>query len=434
MRRSRRGPRRWAPADRPGPAAARATDGLDDPGETFTQVVGPDGEVIISTPGLPRGPVLDAARREEAAEGLTIRLPVPVEPDEGDEDVDREALEETAEEPFESDRARVVARTVEADRTRYGIITGATLEDREDAVRALDRVLLIALPVSLLGATLAGWFALVAALRPVERMRRRAERISDRSLSERLPVPGTDDEIARLGRTLNEMLDRLELALETERSFAADASHELRTPLAVLRGELELALRRDRPPDELRAALAAALDETLRLNRLADDLLLMARSDAGRLELRPDLLDARALLEAVAARLGPVAGDRPVAVEAAPGIRLTADRDRLELALGNLVENALRHGDGPVALDAAAADGRVTFTVADRGPGVDSAFARRAFERFSRADAARSGDGAGLGLAIVRAVAVAHGGEARLEPRPGGGAVASLIVPSSPPA
>ncbi len=228
------------------------TDGLDDPGETFTQVVGPDGEVIISTPGLPRGPVLDAARREEAAEGLTIRLPVPVEPDEGDEDVDREALEETAEEPFESDRARVVARTVEADGTRYGIITGATLEDREDAVRALDRVLLIALPVSLLGATLAGWFALVAALRPVERMRRRAERISDRSLSERLPVPGTDDEIARLGRTLNEMLDRLELALETERSFAADASHELRTPLAVLRGELELALRRDRPPDELR--------------------------------------------------------------------------------------------------------------------------------------------------------------------------------------
>ncbi len=160
----------------------------------------------------------------------------------------------------------------------------------------------------------------------------------------------------------------------------------------------------------------------------------MARSDAGRLELRPDLLDARALLEAVAARLGPVAGDRPVAVEAAPGIRLTADRDRLERALGNLVENALRHGDGPVALDAAAADGRVTFTVADRGPGVDSAFARRAFERFSRADAARSGDGAGLGLAIVRAVAVAHGGEARLEPRPGGGAVASLIVPSSPPA
>ncbi|MET0770696.1 MAG: histidine kinase dimerization/phospho-acceptor domain-containing protein, partial [Solirubrobacteraceae bacterium] len=360
------------------------TDGLDDPGETFTQVIGPGGEVVISSPGLPRGPLLDAARRDEATEGMTIRLPVPVEPDEGDEDVDRDALEETVEEPFESDRARVIARTVEAGGTTYAVITGATLEDREDAVRALDRVLLIALPLSLLGATLAGWFALVAALRPVERMRRRAARISDRSFSERLPVPGTNDEIARLGHTLNEMLDRLERALEAERAFAADASHELRTPLAVLRGELELALRRERPPEELRAALEAALAETLRLSALADDLLLMARSDAGQLELRREWIDAQEELEAVAARLGPLAGDRPLAVEAAPGFRFSGDAARIGQAVGNLVENALRHGAGPVVLGSAQENGTVALTVADRGPGVDPAFAQRAFERFSR--------------------------------------------------
>ena len=155
---------------------------------------------MIAAAGLPRAPLLDPAARRAAADGLTIRLPgVEVEPDEGDEEIDREALEETGTEPFEDDRARVMARSVTAGGTRYAIITGATLEDREDAVRALTSVLLIALPLALLGATLAGYLAVAAALRPVERMRARAARISDRSLSERLPVSGRDDEIDRLG-------------------------------------------------------------------------------------------------------------------------------------------------------------------------------------------------------------------------------------------
>ena len=212
-------------------------------------------------------------------------------------------------------------------------------------------MLLIALPLALLGATLAGYLAVAAALRPVERMRRRAERISDRSLSERLPVPGTDDEIDRLGHTLNEMLARLELALETERAFTADASHELRTPLAILRGELEVALRRERSPEELRATIAAALDEAVRLSRLADDLL----RDGARRRRAPGAASAsrstpRALLATVRDRFAGRAAelDRRLAVEAPAGLVLQGDRARLEQALGNLVDNALRHGGGPV--------------------------------------------------------------------------------------
>ena len=408
------------------------TTGLDDPGETFTQVIGPGEEVVIAARGLPRAPLLDAAGRRVAADGLTIRLPgVETQPDEGDEEIDLEALEDTADEPFEDDRARVLARSVTAGGTRYAIITGATLEDREDAVRALTRVLLIALPLALLGATLAGYLAVAAALRPVDRMRARAARISDRSLSERLLVPDTGDEIDRLGRTLNEMLDRLERALESERAFAADASHELRTPLAILRGELEVALRRERSPEELRAAIGAALEEAVRLSRLADDLLVMARADAGQLQLQPEPLDAAALLATVRGRFATRADElgRPLELAAADGIAFSGDRGRLEQALGNLVDNALRHGAGPVRLAARAGDGWVELGVADAGPGIDAEFARRAFERFSRADQARGRGGTGLGLAIVRAIAVAHGGSARLGVPAGGGTEVVLRLP-----
>jgi heavy metal sensor kinase len=407
------------------------TAGIDDPGETFTQVIGPGEAVAIAAAGLPATPLLDPAERRQAADGTTIRLDgVEVAPDEGDEELDREALEEGGPEPFEDDRARVMARSVTAGGTRYAIITGATLEDREDAVRALTNVLLVALPLALLGATLAGYLAVAGALRPVERMRARAARISDRSLSGRLPVSGRGDELDRLGQTLNAMLDRLERAVETERAFAADASHELRTPLAILRGELELALRRERSPEELRATIEAALEEALRLSALADDLLVLARADEGQLPLDPQPLDAAALLETVRGRFAPRAQElgRPLTVDAPGAPALHADPVRLEQALGNLVDNALRHGAGAVTLSARAADGAVELAVADAGPGFDADFARRAFERFSRADAARARGGSGLGLAIVRAIAEAHGGTARID-----GAQVALIVPSSKP-
>src|SRR5205807_3454833 len=184
-------------------------------------------------------------------------------------------------------------------------------------------------------------------LRQVESMRRRAAAISAETPGERLPVPATGDELERLGTTLNAMLDRLEAALERERDFVADAGHELRTPLALLRTELELALRHAESPEEFRAAIRSSSQEVDRLTQLAEDLLLIARSERGKLALNLETLDADKLLVSVATRFRWRAEEakRPLSREAESGARIRGDRLRLEQALGNIVDNALRHGD-----------------------------------------------------------------------------------------
>ncbi len=257
---------------------------------------------------------------------------------------------------------------------------------------------------------LGGYLLAGALLRPVERMRLQAARISADTPGERLPLPEADDEIARLGRTLNEMLRRLESGIERERQFVADASHELRTPLALLRAELELARRRERSPEELRAALDSAAEEVDRLSRLAEDLLVLARLDDGRVPLRREPIVLRELLDSVARRF-----DRDIAVAAPDGESVLGDRLRLEQALGNLVDNAIRHGTGDVRIEAAFRDGVVALSVTDEGPGLSTELLPTAFERFTRGDAARERGGAGLGLAIVDAIARAHGGRAHAE-------------------
>jgi signal transduction histidine kinase len=244
-------------------------------------------------------------------------------------------------------------------------------------------------------------------------------------------VPPARDEMARLGDTLNEMLGRLEAALTRERSFVSDASHELRTPLAILRTELELALRGESTKEELEDAVRSAAEETDRLNQLADDLLVIARSDQGRLPVRPAALDAGEVLADVAHRFAARARAerRPMRCEPVDGMPLEADPARLDQALANMVDNALRHGRGEVILSAARSDGRVELHVRDHGPGFPPDFLPDAFERFSRADEARSRGGTGLGLAITDAVARAHGGVARAANHDGGGADVWLELP-----
>ena len=164
-----------------------------------------------------------------------------------------------------------------------------------------------------------------------------------------MPEPQGDDELARLARTLNEMLTRLEAAFDRERTFVADASHELRTPLAILRTELELALRGEKQLDELESALRSAAEETDRLSQLAEDLLVIARSDQGRLPIRRARVNADDVLSSVARRFGARASadGRALDVEPAADVWLDADEARLEQALGNMVDNALRYGAGP---------------------------------------------------------------------------------------
>jgi signal transduction histidine kinase len=300
------------------------------------------------------------------------------------------------------------------------LVVGATRENRAETLSSLRTAFLVGGPLALLIASLGGYLLASAALRPMEAMRRRAAEIS---LDERLPVPETRDEVARLAETLNAMLVRIADGVERERRFVADASHELRTPLTLLKAELELALRPGRSPEELRAAIASAARESDRLSRIADDLLVLARSEQGRLPLRLEEVDVRDVLETVAARFAGQADGRGIEVDG-DSLVVSADRLRLEQALGNMVDNALRHGAGGVELAAEGANGAVELHVRDEGAGFADRFAEHAFERFSRGSPGNGadGEGSGLGLAIVETIATAHGGTASAANRPGGGA------------
>jgi heavy metal sensor kinase len=369
-------------------------DALPSREESFAQVLTPAGS-LVDTTVKPRGhSVLARADLRRAAAGPTF--------------VEYPGV------PGLDGRARLFATPVQAHGQRFVVVVGSSLDERNDALRSLATLLLIGGPVALLLASLVGYAAIAAALRPVEAIRRQAAEISAADPERRLPVPAARDELRRLGETLNRMLARLEEALERERAFVDDASHELRTPLAMHRAELELALRYAGNTAELRAAIASAIEEADRLSQLAEDLLVLARSDKGRLAIKLESVDIGALLGSMRERFSARADGLGRRLESAPsdGLAVDGDRLRLEQALANLIDNALRHGAGPIRLWARRTDAAVELHVSDAGTGFPPAFLPSAFERFSRADSARTGAGSGLGLAIVEAIATAHGGSA----------------------
>jgi heavy metal sensor kinase len=377
-----------------------------DEGASVAQLLAPNGQVVRATPTAGAKPFTGPAAERVLR---TIRL------------------------PGRSGDWRVLVDPVRLNGRAYSLVLARSLQSREETLHHLFRGFLIAGPLALLLASLAGYGLAAAALRPVEAMRSRAAAISAQTLGRRLPVPPAGDEISRLAETLNDMVGRLEAALAHERRFLADASHELRTPLALLRTELELALRRERSTEELEDALRSAAEETERLSRLAEDLLLIARSDQGALPIRRERVETHLLLEAVASRFASRAGDlgRSLEVEADDSGEIAADPARIEQALDNLVANALEHGAGSVTLLARSHDSVVELHVVDEGGGFPPDFLERAFDRFSRADEARSEGGTGLGLSIVALIARAHGAEAHAANRPGGGADVWLAVPAA---
>jgi two-component system OmpR family sensor kinase len=378
--------------------------------ETFAQVIGPGGRVTdASLVLLSDRPVLDEETLARARSDTVS--------------VDRVTVAGLDDNPY-----RLLATPAEG----LVVVAGASVEERDEALAGLLAQLLIGGPVALLLASLAGYALAAAALRPVESMRRRASEISSETAGRRLPLPQARDELHRLGETLNDMLGRLEAGLVRERRFVADASHELRTPLALLETELELALRRPRSSEQLRSALGSAAEEVDRLVRLAEDLLVLARADEGQLPLRRSRVPVGELFETMARRFQPrlEEGGRTLDVGSGSGEIVLADRLRLEQALGNLVDNALRHGAGAVRLEAERWDGAVKLRVSDEGAGFPPTFLPHAFERFARADESRARGATGLGLAIVDAVARAHGGSADAANLDGGGAVVTLTLPT----
>jgi signal transduction histidine kinase len=402
-------------------ALARASEGrlrgagasLIEPEESFAQVMTPGGGVVDSTPQLRGRPVLNSPELAEAARSPAF--------------FERDGL------PGIEATARLLAAPTGTPDAKLIVVVGSSLGDRDEALGGLAALLLIGGPAALLLASLAGYAAAGAALRPVDAMRRRAAEISAQSPGERLPVPPARDELQRLGQTLNEMLDRIEATLERERRFVDDASHELRTPLALHKASLELALRHGESEAELRAAIASGLEEVDRLVQLAEDLLIVARAEEGALAISPERLSVGELLAALGERFRARSSEsgRHLVVETSSDLFVEGDRLRLEQALTNMLDNAFRHGEGAVRIWADARGDRITVHVGDEGRGFPTDFLPRAFERFSRADPARSRGGIGLGLAIVETIAHAHGGRAGAANDPAGGAQTWIELPSA---
>ena len=388
-------------------------DAVDTAGVALTQVYGADGRVLNSSPRARGARLLTTSEAARAA-----RRP-----------------ERIARRSLPSGAVRVLGVPATAPDGAAGAVAVAeSLALRDHELARLRALLLIAGPLSLLLASVAGYELARASLRPVDRMRVQSERITERQLSERLSIPASNDEIGALGRTLNRMLDRVEAAVARERRLVSDASHELRTPLTTLRAEVDLALLGEREPEELRAALESASEEARRMSRLADDLLVLARTEQGRLPLHPRPIPAGELLKGAAARAHAAAemhGRRVVVEDELPeGDLVRADPDRTAQALDNLVKNALLHGDGTITLAARAGGDLVELHVSDEGTGFPDSLLQRAFERFGRGDEARAAEpGSGLGLALVDAIAIAQGGHAEARNRPDGGADVWIALP-----
>lgn len=328
-------------------------------GESFAQLLDGHGTALDGTTPPGHVPLLDPAELRRALQRAVF--------------IDRSSV------PGLDEGARLLATSVLHDARRVVLVVGATRENRAEALRSLRTALLLIGPIALVLATGLGYALAGGGLRAVEAMRRRAAAISGERPGERLPVPSTGDELERLGTTLNELLSRLDQALERERGFVADAGHELRTPLALMRAELDYALQHADTVEQLRSALLIASDETDRLVQLAGDLLLIAGSERGKLQLRREPILATELLQSVRNRFASRAAEseRTLEIHAPGDLTICADRLRLEQALGNLVDNALRHGRGTVRITAYPSNGATELHVRDQGPGLPAEFVPR---------------------------------------------------------
>ncbi len=374
---------------------------LIDPDEAFAQVLTPAGRIVESTRAVARAPLVSPA------DLATVT---------GPRFLDRR--------PVRLETSRLLIVPVKGGGKREFVVVGATLSDAQEALDTALVRFAVAFPVALLLSSLIGWLLSGAALRPVERMRREAAGISGWDPTGRLPVPQTDDTLARLAVTLNDTFDRLQEALERERRFVDDASHELRTPLTILKAEVDLALAGERSEVELRTALASASAEVNHLVRIAEDLLVLARAEHGRIPVRREPVSLRRIVEESRRALAATAAaDGVTVVSEAADVDADVDRTRVRQALDNLIGNAILHSPpgGVVRVVARADASAVTIEVDDDGPGFDPAELEAVFQPFHRGRRQRD-EGSGLGLAIVRAIAEAHDGTATAENRPGGGA------------
>jgi signal transduction histidine kinase len=326
--------------------------------------------------------------------------------------------------PFDDSRFLAVATTAAHGRT---VVLGQTMDPVDEPIRTLVTMLAIGLPALLAVVAATTWRLVGRALVPVDAIREQVDAISATGLDRRVPEPSTRDEVGRLATTMNQMLDRLQRAQLRERRFVADASHELRSPIAAIRQHAEVALAHPELSDGL-AGVAHA--ESLRMQALVDDLLLLAQADEHRSELRRRPVDLDDLVLAEVHRLRD-ARTADVDSRGVSAARIGGDPTALRRMLRNLVDNAVRHARRRIGLSLYERDGWAVLHVDDDGPGVPVADRSRVFERFVRLDDARvnvDGGSGGLGLAIVAEVVAAHGGEVQIGDAPSGGARVTVRI------
>ncbi|MEP7270795.1 MAG: ATP-binding protein [Acidobacteriota bacterium] len=330
-----------------------------------------------------------------------------------------------------------IRRARDADGDTYFIRLGESLEPLSKLRGRILLVLSIAIPAALLLGSYGGLLLANQALMPVDRITRAARRIGAGDLSERVPIPPVMDEIGRLATTFNHMIARLEAAFERQRQFTSDASHELRTPLAVIRGDIEITLRRERSPEEYQRALTSSLEEIIRLSRLVEDLLTLARADAGRTQLRCEEISLDQLCQKMIDYISPLSAQRDQTltyVAPAEDVVISGDLQRLKQLLLNLLDNAIKYTepDGTITLSLAKQKDQAVMTVKDTGRGIPAEDIPHIFERFfrrSRTTSDKSAAGFGLGLSIVKWIVDSHGGTIEAQAELGKGTTFTVRFP-----
>jgi signal transduction histidine kinase len=379
---------------------------LADNDESFAQVLDGAGRILAATRSVAREPLLDPAELRHDRPWLTDHRPP----------------------GLETARLLEVPTTVRG--ARAYLVVGATLSDTREALTRLLVLFAVALPAALLASSLIGWLLAGAALRPVRRMSAEAAAITDADPARRLAVPTGDRGLTVLATTVNATFDRLQTAIRRERTFAANASHELRTPLTILKAEVDTALSAPRSPQQLREALESAASEIRHLIAIAEGLLVIARTVDGRMPVERVPISLAALVGERAEAFSGMALERELELVVRAGDEIVElDPTRVRQAIDNLLDNALRHcaTGGRVTIAATAGAGTVSITVQDDGAGFSDAALAAAFQPFNRTNNRSSG--AGLGLALTRAIAEAHGGRAEAWNVPAGGAAVLLTFP-----
>ncbi len=318
---------------------------------------------------------------------------------------------------------------------KYFVQVAASQAYNDDILRDLLGVLAVALLLATAIAVTGGFFLIRSSLRPLDSMAVRAQKITSRSLYERMPLSNTGDELQQLSISLNRMIERLEEAFHHISRFSADASHELRTPLTIMRGELEAAVQNSKIDPEAREALGTVLEETVRLSKIVDQLLAMSRLDAGEAFLEMSRFDFSELVRTTVEYMRLLADEKKLSlkVEAMEAVYVEGDQSRLQQVVVNLLDNAIKYTPegGSVSVNVRAETDKAVLAVTDTGIGISEEGQAHIFERFYRTDKARSRQmgGTGLGLSIVKSIGAAHGGRVSVQSAEGNGSSFRFEIP-----